>query len=328
MRRLVTNIVLAALAVGALQLTGCQYRSNKDTYYLVAPNLTLPYWKSLQEGFKDAAREYGVTAMVSGPDKYDPAAEADAMSSAVARHPAGILVSAADAGALRSDIDSAISAGIPVITVDSDAPNSHRLYFIGTNNLEAGHIGGQRLVERLHGKGNVVIYSITGQPNLDEREKGYRDILNDNPGVRIIGIVSTGGESNAAFDRTEELVHQTGANKVDAFVSLESSSGPAVAEVLKRNHMTDRVLIAMDVDADTLSLIQDGVMDATISQKPYTMGYMGLKALDEAHRSKHGGFRESYVTDLRTPFPAFVDTGSTLITKDNVGLFQAAATNK
>ena len=326
MRRLVRNIVLAALAVGTLQLTGCQYRSTKDTYYLVAPNLTLPYWKSLQEGFKDAAREYGVTGIVSGPDKYDPAAEADAFSSAVARHPAGILVSAADAGALRSDIDSAISSGIPVITVDSDAPNSHRLYFIGTNNLEAGHIGGQRLVDRLHGKGNVVIYSITGQPNLDEREKGYRDILNDNPGVRIIGIVSTGGESNAAFDRTEELVHQTGANKVDAFVSLESSSGPAIAEVLKRNHMTDRVLIAMDVDADTLNLIQEGTMDATISQKPYTMGYIGLKALDETHRSKHSGFRESYVTDLHTPFPAFVDTGSTLITKDNVGLFQSAAT--
>ena len=77
----------AMLASLCLLSQGCNYRSTKDTYYLVAPNLKLPYWKSVQDGFQTAAHQYGVTAVVKGPETYDPAAEASAFSDAVASHP-------------------------------------------------------------------------------------------------------------------------------------------------------------------------------------------------------------------------------------------------
>jgi ribose transport system substrate-binding protein len=327
MKKLLGRLLIASFVVGCLQLTGCEYRSKQDTYFLVAANLKNPYWKTLQEGFNDAADRYGVTARVVGPDTYDPAAEADAFSKAVAVRPAGILVSVADAAALRSDIAAAINAGIPVITVDSDAPLSARLYFIGTNNLEAGHTGAARLVEKLHGKGNVVFYSIPGQPNLDERLKGYTDILNDSPGIKMVDVVATKGEYSNAYDRTKEYVARTGKDKIDAFVALESSSGKAVAEVLKHANVSDRVVIAMDVDPDTLDLINQGLIDSTVSQKPYTMGYVGLKALDDAHHMHVSGFRSDYSVDSRSPFPAFVDTGSALITKDNASMFQHPETH-
>jgi ribose transport system substrate-binding protein len=325
MRRLASLAPSTVLVAVCLFTSGCHDRSTHDTYVLVAPNLKLPYWQTVQEGFREAAHEYGVTALVTGPETYDPSAEASAFSDAVGRHPAGILVSAAAAGALHSDIAAAIGQGIPVITVDSDAPNSQRLYFIGTNNLQVGHLGGERVVQRLHGKGNVVFYSIPGQPNLDERMKGYEEIFSSSPGIRITGVVSTGGESSNAFDQTEEYAHRTGAEKIDAFICLESESGKAVAEVLKRNKMTDRELIAMDVDPATLNLIAEGTIDATVSQRPFTMGYIGLKALDDAHRSPHSGFRSDYSVDFRSPFPLFVDTGSALITRDNVSIYQSVA---
>ena len=100
-----------------------------------------------------------------------------------------------------------------------------------------------------------------------------------------------------------------------------------MGEVVKRNHATDRVVIAMDLSPETLGFIADGTIDATIAQKPYTMGFYGLKALDEASRSKTGKFRPSYAVDAKSPYPAFVDRGSTLVTKYNVNLYQAAATH-
>ena len=63
---------------------------------------------------------------------------------------------------------------------------------MGTNNLEAGHVGGQRLVEKLHGKGNVVFYSIPGQPNLEDRLRGYMSVFQENPGIKIIDVVVNG----------------------------------------------------------------------------------------------------------------------------------------
>ena len=86
--------------------------------------------------------------------------------------PGGILISVADAAVLQPEIDAAINAGIPVITVDSDAAASRRLYFIGTNNLQAGELGGKRLIEKLNGKGNVLVFTLAGQPNTEDRLEG------------------------------------------------------------------------------------------------------------------------------------------------------------
>jgi ribose transport system substrate-binding protein len=325
MRNWGARLIVAAVAMTVLGMTGCQYHSKQDTYYLISTNLKLPYWKTVSEGFSKAAAEYGVTARIDGPDTYDTQAELDAFRRAAAARPAGILISVADAALLRPEINSAIEAGVPVITVDSDAPTSSRLYFIGTNNLEAGHLGGQRLLDRLHGKGNVVFYTIAGQPNLEERLKGYNDILASHLAVKVMDVFDTKGDSNSAFDQTAQYLGRTGADKIDAFVSLESTSGKSIAEVLKRKNITDRVLIAMDVDADTLNMIKDGTMEATVSQKPFTMGYVGLKALDEVHHNHPKAFRSNYAVDSFAEYPVFMDTGTALVDKVNADLYLASA---
>jgi ribose transport system substrate-binding protein len=325
MRNWGTRLLLAGLLLGGLGITGCQYRSKHDVYYLISNNLKLPYWVTVSQGFSKAAAEYNVNARIDGPNTYDPQAELVAFQRAAASKPAGILVSVADAALMRPDINTAIENGIPVITVDSDAPTSSRLYFIGTNNLEAGHLGGQRLLEKLHGKGNVVFYTIAGQPNLEERLKGYNDILASHLAIKVMDIFDTKGDAGKAFDQTQQYLTRTGAEKIDAFVCLESASAKPIAEVLKRHNATDRLVIGMDVDPDTLNLIKDGTIEATVSQKPYTMGYTGLKALDEVHHTHTKTFRSNYAVDPFSKYPAFVDTGTALVDKYNVDLYLAGA---
>lgn len=325
MKSLALKLLIGAVAVGSLGITGCQYHSKKDVYYLVSNNLKLPYWKSLNDGFMKAAADYGVTARLVGPDNFDPQAELDSFTRAVNSRPAGILISVADSNLLRPEINSAIESGVPVITVDSDAPTSNRLYFIGTNNLSAGHLGGERLVEKLNGKGNVVFYTIKGQPNLEERLKGYKDMLADHPQIKIVDVFDTKGDPGTSFDQTEQYASKTGADKIDAFVCLESSSGKSIAEVLKRKGVSDRTVIAMDIDAETLSLIKDGTIDATITQKPFTMGYVGLKALDEIHHYLPKQFHNNYGVDSFSPYPVFVDTGTAIVDKVNADIYAGSA---
>lgn len=325
MSRLGIRVIAASLSLGFVGLTGCQYHTKHDVYYLISNNLKLPYWKTVNQGFQKAAAEYGVSAQLAGPDNFDPKGELDAFKKAVAAKPAGILISVADANLLRDAINTAIEGGTPVITVDSDAPTSSRLYFIGTNNLAAGHLGAARLIEKLHGKGNVVVYTIAGQPNLEERLKGYKDALADHPGIKIVDTFDTKGDPGAAFDQTEVYMGKAGADKIDAFVCLESSAGKSIAEVLKRKNATDRLLIAMDVDSDTLNLIKDGSIDSTVSQKPFTMGYVGLKSLDEIHHNQPKPFRNNYAVDSFSRYPLFVDTGTAIVDKNNVDIYLAAA---
>ena len=141
---------IAVLALGVGLITGCERHSNKEVFYLVTANAALPYWQTAASGFNHAAGQLKVTAKVAGPDGYDPQAELAELNKAIAAKPAGILISVSDASVLQPRIDEAVKSGIPVITIDSDAAASARLYFIGTNNLQAGELGGKRLIEKLH----------------------------------------------------------------------------------------------------------------------------------------------------------------------------------
>lgn len=317
----IMNSALALLTLAMLFTTGCDRHSSKEVYYLVASDMALPYWQTAAAGFNKAAEQYKVKAKVEGPDGHDSQAELAALQKAIAAKPSGILISVADAAVLQPGIDAAISAGIPVITMDSDAPGSRRLYFIGTNNLQAGRLGGQRVIQKLGGKGNVVFFTLADQTNTEERLNGFKEVFATRPDIHIVDVVDIKGDSRKAFDWVLESMALTGAKKVDAFVSLESSSSKAVADALKRMNATDRLVVAWDMNSATLDEIKAGVIDSTVAQKPYTMGYFGLKALDEVFHAPPKSLTKDYSTNSFAPYPVFVDTGTSLVDKSNVDLY-------
>jgi ribose transport system substrate-binding protein len=321
----IARAVAGVLALGVLFTAGCGERhSNKEVYYLVATNVNLPYWQTAAAGFKQAAALFKVTAKVVGPDSYDPKAELTELHNAIAAKPSGILISVADSALLQPEIDAAVAAGIPVITMDSDAPGSRRLFFIGTNNLEAGQLGGKRIIEKLGGKGNVVFFTLGGQPNTEERLKGFKDVLSARPDIKIVDVVDIKGDNRNAFDKAQEDLALTGPKKIDAFVCLEASSGKTVADAIKRAG-GGRELVAFDVDQDTLDGIKSGTIDATIAQKPFTMGWVGLKSLDDVFHYPPKQLGKDYAVDSFSTYPVFVDTGTSLVDQSNVDLYIASA---
>ena len=173
----------------------------------------------------------------------------------------------------------------------------------------------------MNGKGNVVFFTNPGQPNLDERLKGYKDVFSSFPGIKVADVFDIKGDTGTAMDKTEEYVGRKGADRIDAFICLESASGKDVGEALRRARDkgdTGRLLIAMDTDQPTLQLVKDGVIDSTISQKPYTMARLGLKALDDIYHYPVKPLTADYALDPFSPFPAFIDTGVALVDKSNV----------
>ncbi|HLN02726.1 MAG TPA: substrate-binding domain-containing protein [Bryobacteraceae bacterium] len=320
----VAKWILAVLIL----LTGCGGGSRHDPqekYYLLSSNVKIPYWQTAGNGLMRAAAQLQLRAEVTGPDTYDANAEQQELRrlTGLQDKPSGILVSAADATLLQGDIDAAVSAGIPVITLDSDAPGSKRLLFIGTNNYQAGVMGGRVAAKQINGKGNVVVFTMPGQANLVERLNGYKFAFSENPGIKIVEVVDIKGDPRIAFDKASEIVEKR-RDKVDAFICLEAQGGKEVAEVLDRNKVTGKTVVAMDTDEDTLKWIQKGVIAATIAQKPYTMAYYGLKMLDELYHHKPAALDHNWAQDPFSPLPTFVDTGATLITKENVDSFLKA----
>ncbi len=116
---------------------------------------------------------------------------------------------------------------------------------------------------------------------------------------------------------------------MDALVCLEAIACAEVADVLDRERVTGKVVVAMDTDQRTLEWIQKGSITATIGQKPFTMSFYGVKMLDDLHHHKLGQL--SNTDDSFSPIPSFVDTGATLIDKGNIGRYlkeRESATSK
>jgi len=317
----------AVLAFIAFSLSSCAGGHSGEQYVFISTNVKIPYWQTAAAGFYQSAGELKVGYQFSGPDTYDPAGERQELDRAISSKPNGILISVSDANVLQPSIDRAIAAGIPVITLDSDAPSSKRLFFIGTNNYQAGVAGGKRLAQELKGRGTVVVFAMPSQPNQTERLDGYKDALESSPQIKLAHIVDMKGDSRIAFDTTTQFLANDKKEHIDAFVCLEALSGKEVAAVLSNNSIKDRVVIAMDTDPDTLDWIKKGVISATIAQKPYTMAFVGLKMLDTLHHQNLPNLDADWKNNGFAPIPAFVDTGSEILDKANVEAFEAATKN-
>lgn len=313
------SVAVSASLLSVMSCGGYQHATD-EKYFLVASNIKVAYWQTALAGLNRAKAEMKVKADLVGPDTHDAAAEAQEFRRAAAQNPSGILVSASDANVLAPEIDAALGKGIPVLTVDSDAANSKRLFFVGTDNYKAGTEGGKLLAKLLNEKGNVVVFTMPEQENLKERLHGYKDVLDTHPQMKITNVVDMKGQPETAFDAAKQMIDTKA--KVDAFVCLESISCPEVADVLDRTKMTGKiVVVAMDTDQRTLEWIQKGAINATIGQKPFTMAFYGLKLLDDVHHHKPNPLIADWGQDSFSRFPTFVDTGASLIDKENVGTF-------
>ena len=316
------SAIAVLAAIGAFSSCQKPFHQETERFFFIATNTSLPYWQEAKAGFMDAARGLGVKAEFAGPDTYSPQDELEAFQKAVSSHPSGIAVSPARPELFNDAIGAAVKAGIPVICVDSDAPESHRVLFIGTDNYQSGIISGKRIAELMHGKGQLVVITIPGQQNLDERLRGLAEALKKYPEIKITRTLDDKGDPRSANDQVSALMDSK--TQVDGIVCLEASGGPGAAEALRRLNLNGKIpIVAMDKSPETLDFISDGVIAATVSQKPYTMAFYGLRFLDDLHHNIVHEFKD-WQTAPVPPLPARVDTGTAVVDSSNLATFKAA----
>src|SRR6266436_3688796 len=324
MRKYGATLLPVSIFAGAALIASCAkpYHEETERYVFVATNINLPHWREANAGFLDAAKTLGVKGELIGPETYDPSAEVGMFRQIVEQHPAGICLSAGRPEIFRADIDKAMSEGIPVICVDADVPDSKRVLYIGTDNFKAGRESVKRMSALVPGKGNIVVISIPGQRNIDDRLTGVVDALKNFPALKVTKIIDDKGDWRNAFDQISDMIVKK--EKIDGIICLEATGGPGASDALNRFEMAGKVpIVAFDKDPKTLELIEKGAIAATIAQKPYVMSYYGLKFLDDLHHNAVKEFKD-WRSAPAAPLPTWVDTGTAVVDKNNLAVFREA----
>jgi len=303
----------------SLEKSASAARATSNQRYVMISIVTgAPYWIDSKSGLNDKAKELGVTASFIGPATVDVNQEIDEIKRAIAERVDGIIL-VPGSEAVAPAVNEAIAAGIPVVCADNDAPTSQRYAFFGTGNYNAGYQGGEQLAKLLDGKGEVALMSIPGMDNLSRRVKGYEDALAKYPNIKIVQVGNDHGSQTEAEKECRALIQAY--PNLAGFGCVAAAGGQGAAVAVKQAGRVGQIkIVAMDRDEATLQFIQEGVIDASIAQRTYTMPYLALQLLYDL-RNNRIHFIDNWRKAGVDPLPSNVDTGSFAITKENVKFF-------
>jgi len=215
----------------------------------------------------------------------------------------GLAISSVSTDALAPLINRLVEAGIPVISYNTDNPDSDRLVFAGQDLVQSGREAGKLMAEVLDGEGRVMITTLdaAAQWSLD-RESGAREALDEHDGIEVVRTLNTGTDPQEIFAAIENAMLAD--PNIDGILSLECCSTPAAGEWVERNNRVGDVkVVGFDLLDQTVELVAEGVIQATIDQAPERQGYEAVNLL---------------VTFLGGEPIDDLDTGVGIYTPDNV----------
>ncbi|MFD1773389.1 sugar-binding protein [Paenibacillus rhizophilus] len=266
-------------------LPGQAQSASSRRVIFISQELDNPFWRSIEQGALQAAGKFDMNLEYTGPLRINPEEQLSQLERAIATRPDAIIVQGSGESASRNLIDRAESFGIPVVTVDADEPGSHRLFYVGTDNLAAGKEMGQLVAEATGGKGTIGV--LVGTPRADSqrlRLEGLRSVVQEYPELKIADIRSSDISRLQASEQTRSLL--AAHPELKAVVGFSSLDGLGAMDAAQRLGKKGLLLFAFDDLAETKEAVHKGMIKVTLVQQPLEMGAEAVTLLNDYFHEK------------------------------------------
>ena len=289
-----------------------------EEYIYVSAMGNLEFFNAHKFGWEWGGQALGVKTTYVGPAENDVPAMIAAFDQAIAKKPKGIAVFAYDPGLVPS-INKAAEAGIPVVTILGDLPQSKRIAFVGSSQYDLGYTGGKALAESLGGKGKVAVLSLPGVQMFDDREAGFRAAFNEYPGIEVVQVGDTKADTVTAVNVAKDIMQRY--PDLAAFVGTDSTAGIGAATAVEEANKVGKVLtVAMDRNSDVLEKIKKGTLTGTVAQDDAAMAFWALQVLYNYVHHQAPLTVDNAKAKASTG-PTVIYTATNYINKDNLQFF-------
>jgi ribose transport system substrate-binding protein len=286
------RILTALIAASALLAVSCSNSTNSTTTetnreikLAFVTNNSSDFWTIARRGVEKADAELADVAAEFRITSDGTAAEQkriidDLMTKGVA----GMAISPIDPEN-QTPLINDVSKRALVFTQDSDAPNSDRACYVGTDNVAAGRQAGELIKEVLPNGGRIMLFvGKLDARNAQERIQGIKEVLSGSK-VEIIDVRTDDADDvRAKSNAADTLVRHP---NVQALVGLWSYNGPAILNAVKEAKKVGQVkIVAFDEADETLAGVQEGAIYGTVVQQPFEFGYQAIKLMAQAIKDK------------------------------------------
>ncbi len=329
----IRQTVLAALTL-SLCLTGCSRHQAPSTesggeIAVICKAQGVQFWDAVKQGAEDGGTElnYTINYQATANDTMlnD---QIKMVESAVSDNVKAIIIAPNDVDGLNVTLDKAVSAGIPVITIDSDVSYEGRLSYIGSDNVSAGAVAARQVKEELPDGGDIAIVGhVEKSQTASERIKGFKDELAQDEITKEVMIDA--GDGTQKPTRVTESKYRIVATKycdndletaklqtaailkdnpdIKLIYGTNENSTTGICDALAEAGKAGKIkVVGFNASDKEVAYIQDGTLSGTIVQNPYNMGYLGVKYADSAISGDTSALQSELITSV------------TLVTQDNL----------
>jgi ribose transport system substrate-binding protein len=252
--------------------------SSKELKLAFVTNNSADFWTIARQGVEKADGELNdVSADFRITSDGSAAEQKRIIDDLLAKGVNGIAISPIDPQNQTALINDAAAKAL-VFTQDSDAPDSNRACYLGTDNVAAGRQAGELIKEILPTGGKIMLFvGKLDARNAQERIQGIKEVL---MGTKIEIVDTRTDDTDAVRAKSNASDAMVKYPDIKALVGLWSYNGPAILSAVKDAKKSDQIkIVAFDEDPQTLAGIQEGSIYATVVQQPYEFGYQAIKLM-------------------------------------------------
>ncbi|MBM7599959.1 ribose transport system substrate-binding protein [Virgibacillus halotolerans] len=251
----------------------------KYHFALIAEETENDYWRLIEKGARKAAAENDIYLEYVAPKKADNEALLELLDRMISANVDGIIVQGVEGQRFVDLAHKGNERHLPIITIDADVKGSERQAYIGTDNFHAGELAGQTMIENTTGEQYVGI--VTGRLDAlsqQERIAGFKDKIKSHPRIHLTTTEESGITVIGAAQATYSLLKEY--PEITALIGTSALDGMGMVEGLHEIAPNKEVyMTAFDTLPETLQLIQENKIDATIAQYPEKMGYKAVEVM-------------------------------------------------
>jgi len=303
---LIVLLVVVAVVFIAIGIANKGKGKGKLQIAVIPKGTTHIFWESIHRGALKAGEETGAEIFWNGPDREgDREKQIQIVEDFITQKVSGIVLAPNDSRALVPTVEKIAARKIPCVIIDSGIETEKYVSFVATDNYKGGVIAARRMGEILGGKGKVVVVKYApGSASTTERENGFMETTaKELPQIQIVDTKYGMDTVETSLQATEDLLTKNA--ELDGLFACNESTSVGALRALQSSGRAGKVrMIGFDAGKLLIEGVKSGDIDSLVVQNPYRMGYEGVKTLVA---SLQGG-----------DVPRRVDTGVTLITKENL----------
>ncbi|MEG1516301.1 MAG: autoinducer 2 ABC transporter substrate-binding protein, partial [Clostridia bacterium] len=258
---------------------GLAVAEQKEIVIGVAPKMVgAPYWDYANEGCVKAGKALGITVNLQASTTASAQEQAAIIDNFVTLGVDAIVVAANDESTLLPALNRASDAGIPIITYDSDVPDSRRLYCVAScGQVELGEMMAKELVDIMGESGEVAF--MTGSLsafNHNQILEGYRNVLDRYAGISVVATVESGDDQQQAFINAENLLASYA--NLKGILGVAAGETPSAAEAVMQAGLGGQVkIVGVATPNSVREYYAEGVLESTLLWDPAAMGFIAVK---------------------------------------------------